>query len=139
MSLKQNIYLAGTIYNEELFKHWKERFNYHIDKDYFSTFDPEPDMEPKSFDTVAKDKQIIDRCQILVAFIARPTFGTIMEIFYAYTSKNTMVYVLDATPGHKLNEDLWLSAHTHKIFPYIDYQDVMVCAEYINENMKKYI
>ena len=139
MSLKQNIYLAGTIYNDSIHANWKNIFNDSIDKEFFSTFDPAPDMEPKSFDTVARDKQIIDRSQIIVAYIAKITVGTTMEIFYAHTN-GKIVYIIDATEDNRLQNDLWLSAHCHRFFNHQNIDSVVTdCAHYINEYMKKYI
>ena len=69
MSLKQNIYLAGTIYSEEPHMSWKKKFISEIDKDFFTTWDPDPINEPHSFDIVLKDKLIISNSSILVAYI----------------------------------------------------------------------
>lgn len=139
MSSKQNIYLAGTIYNNSVHENWKTIFQNVIDKDFFTTFDPAPDMEPKSFDTVARDKQIIDRSQIVVAYIAKITVGTTMEIFYAHSS-GKIVYIIDGTEDNRLQNDLWLSAHCHRFFNNQNIDKVVSdCGKYINEYMKKYI
>ena len=139
MIAKQNIYLAGTIYGEPIHRTWKVVFSARLDRDYFSTYDPDPAMEALTPDTIARDKQIIDRCDIVVAYIARATFGTTMEIFYAYSKGNKPVYVIDATEKGNLCDDLWLRGHCHRIFKASSYNEIELCADYINENMKKYV
>lgn len=131
---KQIIYLAGTIYNDTPHSLWKEEFKHGLDKEYFTTHDPEPQFEAHTPDVIARDKQIITKCDILVAYINRVTFGTTMEIFYAYSFGNKPVFVIDTTDTRGLKNDLWLSGHCHKIF-----KNPTDASDYINEYMKKFI
>jgi nucleoside 2-deoxyribosyltransferase len=65
---------------------------------------------------VRHDKMLIDACHILVANIRNgPTFGTVMEIQYAY-NKGIPVFIIDPTPGFKYANDPWCKFHTTKLF-----------------------
>ena len=64
-----------------------------------------------------EDKRLIRSCDILLAYIKKPTFGTVMEIMYA-NMIGMKVYVIN--PGLKLSNDIWLKAHTTEFFNSID-------------------
>ena len=63
---------------------------------------------------VENDKYLIDKSDILVAYINQYTAGTCMEILYAY-QQNKPVYLI-VTPGKDFENDIWLSYHSTKIF-----------------------
>lgn len=69
------------------------------------------------------DKQAISSCDILVAYIRRCSFGTTMEILYAW-QQQIPVYVIN--PGNTFIKDVWLSYHTTRFHETID-----ECFEYI--------
>jgi nucleoside 2-deoxyribosyltransferase len=62
---------------------------------------------------VETDLNLIDSCKVLVAYIEKPTFGTIMEISYA-KNIGKKVYVIN--PKGDLKNDVWLRYHTDKFF-----------------------
>lgn len=124
------IYLAGTIYKEEPDSTWKTNFidilsNNRTDNNYIF-LDPEPEFEGVNHAMVARDKEMIQECDIFVAYIQRASFGTSMEIFYAYQLQTKPVLVIN--PNLKFFEDLWLTYHSH--YRYIKLE---LCAEYIKE------
>jgi nucleoside 2-deoxyribosyltransferase len=77
------------------------------------------------------DKQLIDKCDILVAFINQPTFGTLGEIYYAL-NKGILVYVINHNRIHI--EDPWLKYIVNGLYTDIDkcYYDL------INLSVKEY-
>lgn len=73
------------------------------------------------------DKQIIDGCDILVAFINQPTFGTLGEMYYAL-NKGIPVYVINDNRVH--TNDPWLKYTVKKVYTETDecYQDLIESA-----------
>lgn len=69
------------------------------------------------------DKNAIIQCDILVAYIQKPSFGTIMEILHSYNNQ-IPVYVIN--PDGTLVNDVWLKYHTMRFFETID-----ECFDYI--------
>jgi len=72
---------------------------------------------------VETDLDLIDSCDVLVAYIEKPTFGTIMEIVYANNS-GKKVYVIN--PDGTLWNDIWLRYHTDKFF-----ENIPDCLNYV--------
>ena len=64
-------------------------------------------------DIVIKDKQNILRSDILIAYIEKSTFGTTMEIMYAFDHLK-LVYIIN--PNELYHGDIWLYTHSHGIF-----------------------
>jgi len=62
---------------------------------------------------VKNDISLIKNCDILIAYIEKPTYGTIMEICYAKQFKKK-VYVINQK--NDLWNDIWLNHHTDKFF-----------------------
>ena len=131
---KIRIYLAGTIYKEEPGLNWKQRFmnilNPHNQEPHkYEFFDPDPINEPE-FYMVQRDKAEIEKCDVFVAYIERPSFGTAMEILYAYELKTKPVFIIN--PNGSLNNhdgsstDLWVTYHSSLIC-----HNVEDCAEHI--------
>ena len=119
------VYLAGSTYTDEPDVSWKNnlmnqiRFLGYIDK--FVFYDPNPAVENNldsdldiRFHVVPKDKKIISESDIVVAYVQRPSFGTAMEIEYAY-DKGT-IQVLTINPNGNYKDDIWLNHHSHKMF-----------------------
>jgi nucleoside 2-deoxyribosyltransferase len=120
---EKRIYLAGSIYNNPPGCNWKSEFKNFLHDRFpptigitFSCIDPNPNMnnnEVANMSVVSVDKQMIDSSDILVAYIEKCTFGTTMEIFYAYQQQNKLVIVID--PLEQFKHDIWLNYHSHKI------------------------
>ena len=69
---------------------------------------------------VRRDKLLIDSCHVLVAYVrVGPTWGTVMEIMYAY-ERGIPVFVIDPTPGFRHASDAWCRVHTTKLFSSIE-------------------
>lgn len=66
---------------------------------------------------VEEDKRLIQLSDYLIAYVEIKTFGTIMEIVYAYEN-DIPVYIIN--PSMEFENDIWLSYHTEKIFNNID-------------------
>ena len=120
---KIKLYLAGTIYTDEPGKSWKQRFIQELDSSLYEFFDPDPVNEPESY-MVARDKAEITNCDIFVAYIERPSFGTAMEIMYASMLQTKPILIIN--PNTSLFNDLWVSYHAHLIC-----LDVKDCADHI--------
>jgi len=78
---------------------------------------------------VETDKHLIDKSDILVAYINQYTAGTSMEILYAYQQNKPVCLIV--TPGKDFENDIWLSYHSNKIFFGIN-----ECYDYILEQIK---
>ena len=75
---------------------------------------------------VIRDKKLILESNIVVAYIkVGSTFGTTMEIIYAY-SNGIPIYLIDETK--KFRENPWVVFHSSKVFDSID-----ECFEHILE------
>jgi len=120
---KIKIYLAGTIYNNQPGKSWKQRFIQELDSSLYQFFDPDPISEPERY-CIARDKSAITNCDIFVAYIERPSFGTAMEIMYASMLHTKPILIIN--PKGKFIHDLWLNFHSHLICA-----DVESCADHI--------
>jgi len=81
-------------------------------------------------DVVNNDKQCISVSDILLVYLKRKTFGTIMEIMFAYM-KEKPIHVIN--PGMTFLSDVWLSVHATMLWPNLDQ-----CMNYlINEDKKR--
>jgi nucleoside 2-deoxyribosyltransferase len=124
---KKRIYLAGTIYEEEPGKTWKQRLVQHLtDSGFdsrFEVFDPDPSMEC-DITMVPRDKAEIDNCDIFIAYMEYPTVGTSMEIYHAYLKNNTPIALI--CPNFFCHGNIWLEAHVHIIL-----QSVEDCVKWI--------
>lgn len=109
---KVRIYLAGTIYKEEPDRLWKTQFRNLFSDEVYEFFDPDPQNEPE-FYMVSRDKAEIQKCDIFVAYIQRPSFGTAMEILYASSLMTKPVLIIN--PNMSLAGDLWVEYHSDMI------------------------
>lgn len=136
-----NYYLAGTHYDEEPHKSWKQELidslqGVRIVEPKFQNirhnfYDPNPIAGAWSTDIIKNDKLHIQKSDILVAYISKITIGTTMEIFYA-NSLNKRVYVIDYKGQNKLKTNLWLFGHCDCVFSSVD-----ECATHIINMMYK--
>jgi len=110
---KPRIYLAGT-QSKYKYRNWVTKTYSHI----FDIIDPfvEVDHNMLPSEIVKRDLELIDKCDILIAYIYEKTFGTTMELFYAY-NKGKQVYVV-TNPEFAL--DPWLKSHSTRRFYFID-------------------
>ena len=132
--MKKRIYLAGSIYENEIDIKWKDDFiNYlgqHPRKYYL--YDPNPlkEYDPLKLgminhDVVAMDKRTIDNSDFVVAYVNKASFGTAMEIQYAFSKQNIAIYVIN--PNGLFDKDIWLTYHASMFF-----KNVQDCANQIN-------
>lgn len=81
-------------------------------------------------EVVEKDKQLIIDSDIVVAYIHSPSWGTPMEIIYAYEN-GIPVYVINSNRDH--TENFWVKYHTTKFF-----DNINDCFDYIlQKNMSE--
>ena len=116
MNRKPKIYLAGTKKEQ----HYRE----YVKKEYGHTLnflDPfelvGQDNTPENL--VRHDSDLIDESDMVVAYIMKPTFGTIMEIKYAHDSGKNVMLITDS----KYNKDPWLIVHSKMFY---DIDDCMI-------------
>lgn len=119
------IYLSSTFYESDT-EHgwWRTRFKSFFVKKNVFFIEPEFQRKP-DISVVVQDKRNIDKCSILVAYMAVKTCGTTMEIMYA-AQKNLNVYVID--PNGIVSDDPWIRYHSQIIFPTLN-----VCVYHILE------
>jgi nucleoside 2-deoxyribosyltransferase len=132
---KHTIYLAGASFETEYRAICEERYG-----SVFNLIDPMKhefkmidgsglERDPKTMrvknptkelisNIVEIDKDKINKSCFLVAYVQQPTFGTVMEISYAY-ERGMPVFVIN--PNGKWKKDVWLSYHCDfQIFDSID-------------------
>jgi nucleoside 2-deoxyribosyltransferase len=63
------------------------------------------------------DKHDIRRSDIVLAYIKKPTFGTVMEVMYAYDHGTPVITV---NPDLNWAGDIWLRFHSEAIFKTLD-------------------
>jgi len=66
---------------------------------------------------VRNDKKHIYRSDYLIAYVEKATFGTVMEIHFAYENR---IPVFVVNPNMDLTKDVWLSVHTTEFFNTVD-------------------
>ena len=133
MDTVKHIYLAGTCYEDEIDINWKKSFiNYlkHSERYYITDPNPTKEHDPLklgmvNFDVVGYDKRSIDNSDIVVAYINKASFGTAMEIYYAFIKQNISIYVIN--PNEKFKTDIWLNYHCAMMF-----NNIKDCADQIN-------
>ena len=107
------IYLAGANSEQKYRDYVKQQYGHLFDiKDPFVEVDHS--LPPSSI--VNDDLDLINECDILIAYIQKVTVGTTMEIFHAYNS-GKKVYIITKP---KLYKDIWLSANSTEIYADID-------------------
>jgi len=119
------VYLAGHYFEKE--------YRRYVSKEYSSHFKIilpiEIDYKKYWKIVVQHDKRQIRRCDIVVVFLRKPTFGTIMEIMYAYMKKKPVYFI---NPNRMYINDVWVKYHVKKSFFSID-----ECFQFLIEKYSK--
>jgi len=128
---RKKIYLSGHIKELDYRRVCKEKYS-----DKFIFIDPVNfiveemieglTIEEASDNIVKFDKAAILLCDIFVAWIEKPTFGTIMEIIFAF-DHGIPVYIINE--NKQFMKDFWLYYHCNELFNSID-----SCFEYLISN-----
>jgi len=66
---------------------------------------------------VEEDKKDILKCDYLLAYVKKPTFGTVMEIMYAYEK---YIPIIAVNPNGDWKGDIWLKYHACVIVNTLD-------------------
>ena len=131
--MKKIGYLAGHIkeleYRKIVIEKYGDKFIFHDP----CNFDVEKKAKELQIDAtnisevseaiVRTDKNMILGSDFVIAYINKPTFGTIMEVMFAY-DHNIPVYVINE--NEQFINDFWLFYHSKEIFTSID-----SCFEYL--------
>jgi len=135
MEIMQKLYLSGAFNETEYREYCKNKYS-----KFFEFIDPisynscvfekfgvsrqdvfdgkHPSIMKEIIECIVEnDKELIDNCDGVIVYIRQKSFGTIMEIMYAFM-KNKPIYVITSEP--QFVHDFWLSYHATKIFPNID-------------------
>lgn len=125
-SLFLTVYLAG--YSEEYFYRNFVEKNY---SDKINILNPMSvthkqvieQIGMNEYDTyiVRRDKKMILSSDLIIIYLSNnsPSFGTTMEIMFAY-DHGVPVYVIDVTPEMKHANNAWVKFHTKKSFDSIE-------------------
>jgi len=126
-----DVYLAGTIYDEEPHKGWKRKFMdiaREVDShkvidirslSVFNFYDPNPSRDDNiGYEVISRDKSAIEKSDVLVAYINKISIGTAMEIKHAFDQQNITIIVIN--PAMNLIHDLWLTYHSHQVFIHLE-------------------
>jgi nucleoside 2-deoxyribosyltransferase len=125
---KIRIYIAGAVretsYREFVHKVYGDNQNLEL-------LDPIRIVTQCFPEVVELDKQLIKDSDIVVAYIHSPSWGTSMEMIYAYEN-GIPVYVINPNKDHM--ENFWVKYHTTKFF-----DNISDCFdEILQENMKEH-
>jgi len=90
---------------------------------------------------VQRDLELIDRCDIFLAYMNRFTAGTISELFYAWHTKKPCLVISNDS---LIREDYWIKVMTTRFFYTIDGcinflnydQDFLKMIKKVNKNKK---
>lgn len=133
----KTIYLAGAINgcSDIVCKNWREYVKTKLG-DRYKYLDPmRRDYRGKeaenAYKIVANDEEDINNSDIFLGYANNPSWGTAMEIFYAYTGEDKpwcrqpieIILICD-----KENPSPWLIRHSHRIYKTLDES-----IEYLNE------
>lgn len=125
---KLKIYIAGAV-REQAYREYVHRV--YGDHPKLELLDPIRIVQQVFPDVVEKDKLLIEESDILVAYVQAPSFGTVMEIIYAF-EKGIPVYLINPNKEHMMN--YWIRYHSAKFF-----ETISDCFdEIIQENMKEH-
>ena len=106
--MKPTLYLCGGIYNltKKQQKEWRNQVKKELSKHY-KIIDPtnKPYTGRNQKEIVEYDKQNIIRSDVIIVNATKPSWGTAMEILYAYQHhKKIIVFTKDKNP--------WLEYHS---------------------------
>jgi nucleoside 2-deoxyribosyltransferase len=119
---KLKIYIAGAV-REQAYREYVHRV--YGDHPQLELLDPIRIVEQVFPDVVEKDKLLIKQSDIVVAYVQNHSFGTCMEIIYAFEN-GIPVYTINPNRDHR--ENFWLKYHTTKFF-----DTISDCFDYIME------
>lgn len=108
------IYIAGAV-REQAYREFVHRV--YGDHPNLELLDPIRIVTQCFPEVVEKDKQLIIDSDIVVAYVEEPSFGTVMEIIYAY-EQGIPVYLIN--PNKKHMENFWIKYHSTESFETID-------------------
>ena len=128
---KKTIYLAGYSKELEYRRIVKEKYSEHFHLIDPMDFEIEKlaktmDVENASHLVITRDKEMIIGSDILVAYVNRPSFGTMMEIMFAFMN-GIPVYIINE--NKEWLNDFWLYYHATELFTSIE-----LCFEYLISN-----
>ena len=131
-NIKDIVYLAGAINgcSDAQCKDWREYVKQKL-ADKYEFLDPmRRDYRGKEDDSVEEivegDYKDIDDSQIMLANACNPSWGTAMEIHYAFDQGKHIVLVCD-----KDKVSPWLRYHSHEIYKTLD-EAVDALAQLVN-------
>jgi len=85
------------------------------------------ETETTDYEIPDRDKVLIRSCDVVVAFVRKATFGTVMEIIFAYEN-GIPVLLIDPTEGQQIAKDIWVARHVSRVYP-----TIIACFEHILE------
>jgi hypothetical protein len=129
--MKLRVYLAGYSRESEYRKLVKKKYGDKIDFVDPIKFHKLQETDPK--DIPPKDKELILSCHVLVAYIRRPSFGTAMEIMFAYIHRIPVI-LIDPTDDQIAARDIWVSYHMDWTFA-----SISSCFNYLLSHQFDYI
>jgi len=117
MARLKRVYLSGHVKETEYRKYAQEKYG----KSYclinpIEIHNGDQRFFPDDF-IVEDDKTLIDLCDYMVVYINKPTFGTLMEIMYAFIKGKPVIVV---NPSGEYFDDIWLKYHATEMFQTID-------------------
>jgi len=125
---KVKVYIAGAI-REQAYREYVH--NVYGDNQKLELLDPIRIVKQEFPEVVEKDKMLIEESDILVAYVQEPSFGTVMEIIYAF-EKGVPVYLINPNKKHMMN--FWIRYHSTKFF-----ETISDCFdEILQENMREH-
>jgi len=128
--MRLRVYLAGHALEEEYREIVKKQYG-----EQFDLIDPVLKAkleETDPMDIPPIDKALILTCHVLVAYIRKATFGTAMEIIFAYMH-GIPVILIDVTNG-EIAKDIWVAYHIRGVF-----YSIRSCFDYLLSHQLEYI
>lgn len=125
--MKLRIYISGASRETEFRKYVKKKFGNLPNIELIDPLDEKfEDVKKRFSDSVShiylvrRDKMLLDSCHIVVCYITNgPTWGTTMEIMYAYM-KGIPVFAIDGSPNFQNANNPWCKSHIKKYFSNVD-------------------
>jgi hypothetical protein len=127
--IKLRVYLAGHSLEDEYRRIVKKEYGENIDLVDPISFHKLAGTDP--LDIPPKDKELILSCHVLVAYIRKATFGTIMEIMFAYIYRIPVI-LIDMTGGEAAR-DIWIAYHISGA-----YYSIRSCFDYLLSHQLDY-
>ena len=117
--MKPKIYLAGWTGEKEYRQYCKDNHSYKFELIDPLVLIPEDAGDRQNYtEIVCVDKEAIRKCNGLLAYITRPSFGTSMELLFAYDVVKIPIIIVN--PDGDWKDDPWLRYHSDFIVDKID-------------------